>query len=161
MIFNVDRSFLPTGLWQVSNAAHGRIETGLAAINQSIENVLLTRKGTDPFRPAFGADIQKYQDLPMQELIPLVKISIIDSLSRWEPRIQVKEISHQIYKPDGLNTYSAVVFRILYSLVGAIDVTEVYLDVQTSPDEAAGFSVRVLADEHLVPIEFDNKFIQI
>ena len=57
--------------WQPAPLASGQdIVQDLDDINQCIENILATRKGSDVLRPDFGSNWFDYIDYPEDEFIP-------------------------------------------------------------------------------------------
>ena len=64
-----------------------------AAIKQAIVNILLTNRGERLFNSRFGSDIRKYLFEPLDYATAAqVNGSIADTLSRFEPRIQVLSV---------------------------------------------------------------------
>lgn len=80
--------------WQVSIAGSGVVAQGLDDVQQCIDIILRTQKGSDPLRPQFGSDIYNYIDKPAPVAIPNIKRCIIDALELWEQRIQIVSITH-------------------------------------------------------------------
>lgn len=96
--------------WGVSLAGSGNIVQGYDDINQCIDVILRTQKGTDPLRPFFGSNIYFYVDAPVNIAVPNIKREIIDALLMWEKRIEIVRITHII---EG----SQIFFFINYKLV--------------------------------------------
>ena len=64
-----------------------------AAIKQAIVNILLTNRGERLFNSRFGSDIRRYLFEPLDYATAAqVNGSIADTLSRFEPRIQVLSV---------------------------------------------------------------------
>jgi len=63
-------------------------------IEESIKIILETEKGEDAMRPDFGCGIRKlaFENLDSETLNDY-KLMICESLTKWEPRINVKSIS--------------------------------------------------------------------
>ena len=62
-------------------------------INQSIKNILLTKKGEVPFNPLFGSEVfqllfEKIDNFTIYK----IKKEIIVALENFEPRIKIKDI---------------------------------------------------------------------
>lgn len=87
---------LNTKEWSISTKNFGELVTDEQDINQCINIIFSTQKGSDPLRPNFGTDIQSFVDLPINQLIPLVKKELIEQVSRWEKRASIKSILHEI-----------------------------------------------------------------
>lgn len=82
--------------WSLSLTTYGQVVEGLAEISQSVMVIVTTRKGSDPLRKNFGSDIYEYHDRPVTEAIPRMKKAAVEALEIWEPRIEVKKVSHAI-----------------------------------------------------------------
>ena len=61
-------------------------------INQCIDVILGTPRGSQPHRPLFGADIQRYIDWPVNVARPHLTREIITALRAWEPRIDLLSV---------------------------------------------------------------------
>ena len=65
-----------------------------AAIKQSIVNLILTNKGERLFNPDYGSDIRSYLFEPLDYgTAALIKKSIGQTITRFEPRITVLSLS--------------------------------------------------------------------
>lgn len=68
--------------------------TGVAVIRQSIESILDTEPGERVMMPTFGCGLRRFL---MQPNSPATRTSmqqeIAGAVARWEPRIQVTEVS--------------------------------------------------------------------
>lgn len=57
-------------------------------IRQAIYIILMTRKGERPMLPDFGCTLHDYVfELPDRHAITLITGSVLEALTRWEPRI--------------------------------------------------------------------------
>lgn len=81
--------------YQLSTIGIGVLATGLADVRQSIDIILRTIPGSDPFRPSFGCDVWRFVDAPAPIAIPNMKKAIIEALQQWEPRINVNSVDHE------------------------------------------------------------------
>ena len=64
-----------------------------SAIAQSITNLLMTRKGERPFQPELGSGLQDMLFEPLDYGSgALIKKEIIETLSRYEPRISITKL---------------------------------------------------------------------
>ena len=88
-----------------------------AAIVQAITALLLTYKGERPFQPELGCDVRNMLFEPLDYgSAALIKTSIKETITRYEPRITVDSI---ICDPDyDSNGYSVELF---YTIVGRED----------------------------------------
>lgn len=66
--------------------------TDIDDINQCIHIIILTPKGSDPHRPLFGCDQDKYIDAPVNVVRPHLVREATDALRMWEPRIIVERV---------------------------------------------------------------------
>ena len=89
----------------------------MAAITQSISNLLLTNKGERPFQPNIGSGLQTALFEPMDfGTAAIIKNEIRECLGRYEPRIFVKEIRADIdYQNNGYDV------EVLFYMVGRDD----------------------------------------
>jgi phage baseplate assembly protein W len=60
------------------------------SIRQSVQNILLTRKGTRLFNSEFGSNIEDYLFDLMDDITEFEFMNeLVNSISMWEPRISV------------------------------------------------------------------------
>jgi len=70
------------------------IKKDVEAVKQSVLNILLTNRGEKPFEPAFGSGIRAYLFENFDDVTAaLIEEDIIFSLSNYEPRITIDNIS--------------------------------------------------------------------
>src|ERR1700722_16301764 len=67
----------------------GNVVQGLADVNQCIQIILTTPRGSDPLKPTFGADVWRYIDAPINAAIPAIVREVTEAVTRWEPRVKV------------------------------------------------------------------------
>lgn len=66
------------------------VKTDLAAIRQSVINIIMTSKGERPFDPQFGSNVKSYLFEHFDSITEAVMMSEIkDSLKNYEPRVIV------------------------------------------------------------------------
>ncbi len=71
--------------------------SGINAINQSIKNILLTRRGSVPGKPRFGSELHKLCFTNMNHLIEsIAKNYIIEALTEFEDRIDVLSVKIEL-----------------------------------------------------------------
>lgn len=88
------------------------------AINNSIKNILLTKRGTVPGRPKFGSDLHKLLFSQMDStLINIAKGMIFQSLTEFEDRIQIQNIDIK-----NVEEYNKIVCTITYNFRDEISV---------------------------------------
>jgi phage baseplate assembly protein W len=89
-------SEINTTMWSMSTSEYGAVVTDLDDIIQCVLLILSTDKGSDPFRPEFGFNLDRLVDKPVNFVIPNGKLGILDALEQWEPRITVRKIEHTL-----------------------------------------------------------------
>lgn len=82
--------------WSFSVAGLGQVVEGIDDIAQCINIILATQKGTDPFRPNFGADILRFVDKPVNASIPGIIREMTEQIKLWEPRAKLTKITPTI-----------------------------------------------------------------
>lgn len=91
------RAFLGRGVgFPVSTDDRGRVEfaEGKTDIEQSIRIILGTAKGERVMRPDFGCGIHEYVfETVDATTLTLIRTSVEDALRKWEPRIDVQDVS--------------------------------------------------------------------
>lgn len=67
--------------------------TDAAAINNSIKNILLTRKGSVPGKPTFGSNLDDVLFNQLDHITKsLLEDQIVEALTQWEKRILVTNV---------------------------------------------------------------------
>lgn len=79
--------------WQPMLNQIGEAVEGIDDINQCIANIIKTRKGSVPHRPTFGSNVYQYVDYPISEAIPNIIREATDSITEWEPRVEIKQMT--------------------------------------------------------------------
>jgi uncharacterized protein len=70
----------------------GNVVQGVNDVNQCIQIILTTPKGSDPLRPTFGADVWRYIDVPINTATPAIVREVTEAITLWEPRVTVLSI---------------------------------------------------------------------
>lgn len=84
--------------------------TETSAINNSIRNILLTRKGSVPGRPRFGSDLHRLLFNNMDSTLQnIAKNMIFEALTEFEDRISIESIDIR-----NVEEYNKVVCSITY-----------------------------------------------
>lgn len=88
-----------------------QLETGLGRfrplteqeeIAQSVRMILLTRRGERPYRPDFGARLDRFAFENMDTTTRnLIRQEVVAALQEWEPRIWMIEVSFQPEPQNG------------------------------------------------------------
>lgn len=70
------------------------LEAGAEKVRQAIWLILDTQPGERVMRPTFGCGLRRYLMKPNTEsLRALIEGEVAAALARWEPRIEVREVS--------------------------------------------------------------------
>ena len=90
----------------------------------NLKNLILTRKGERPFQPQLGCGIQNVLFEPLDYASgALIRSEIIDTLRRYEPRINVNTV---VCTPDYMNNGYSV--ELTYSIIGRDDGTPIAVE---------------------------------
>ena len=96
---------------------------GVRKINQSISDILNTRKGERVLRPEYGSDISRLLFEPSDEVLyDLLAVKIYDALDEWEPRIVVLELT---IRPRSQEEREHILVEIRYRIKNS-DLEEVF-----------------------------------
>lgn len=94
--------------------------TDSRAINNSIRNILLTRRGSVPGRPRFGSDLYKLLFSQMDHiLIGVAQTMIFQALTEFEDRITVENV-----EVKNVEAYNKVVCTITYKFKNELSTVE-------------------------------------
>jgi phage baseplate assembly protein W len=88
-----------TSDWQMSVRGLGEIAQNSADINQCLNTILSTQKGSDPCRYDFGIDILKFIDQPVNIVAPILVQQIISQVSLYETRIDLSTVNYSTVGP--------------------------------------------------------------
>lgn len=77
--------------FQTSLKGFGEIAEGVADINQCLNIIVLTRKGTDPLRPDFGCGLPDMVDKPANKFGDII-LAVSEAIAKYETRIKVIKI---------------------------------------------------------------------
>lgn len=112
--------------WSFKLSEFGQVVQGYDDINQCIEIILNTPKGSDCFRPLFGANLQSYTDLPINTGGPQMVREILEALAIWETRIEVSSVTYVV-------SQEAINFEIKWVLVENRQQGVASVAIQTAP----------------------------
>lgn len=107
--------------WQLApeTVSDGSID-GVADINQSIVNILSTRKGSDVLRPDFGSDHFSYIDTPEDVFRAHAVREVWLACRTWEKRAELEQVIISGHAPHlFLNVY----WRVADDVAGELNVT--------------------------------------
>ena len=75
----------------------GKSLTEIEHIQQSIRDILTTPLGSRLMRRTYGSRLYDLVDHPLDEVTLLEFYSAtVDALTKWEPRVRVKSVSHLV-----------------------------------------------------------------
>ena len=104
--------------WQLAPASHpAGIVQDPTDIEQSILNILATRKGEDVCRPTFGSGHHDYLDAPEDVLVPKFVREIMLAVQTWEKRAVLEEITFEGHAP---HLYVHLHWRVADAVAGEI-----------------------------------------
>lgn len=98
-----------------TNATTGKALSGVEHLHQSIRDILTTPIGTRVMRRGYGSQLFELVDAPFNGSTKMdLMAATVDALERWEPRIQVTQVTPSqdatgrvsislegVYLPDG------------------------------------------------------------
>lgn len=106
--------------WQPALGGEGRIVENLDDLDQAIQIILRTPKGSDPLRPEFGSNLHEYLDHPIHRARPHVVRESVEAIRRWEPRIDVERVAFD--QVDVAHAAIRVVWRLADGFQGSTEV---------------------------------------
>lgn len=78
--------------------------SGIDHLQQSVEDILTTRKGTRLYRPSYGSDLPALVDLPFNAATKIDMIAATaDALAKWEPRLSLSSVEISYSCDDGIS----------------------------------------------------------
>lgn len=118
--------------WQLSINTIGQVVEGIEDIRQCIGIILTNTKGSDPMRPLFGSDIWQFIDTPITTAVANISAEIIDSIGKWEQRIEIKKLTYNIVG-------TRIDFELTATLIESGSVTQIlfFIDRQKQIDPPA------------------------
>ena len=78
---------------EISFEYGGSDEEQRREILRNVQTILVTPLGTCPLYRHFGLNTT-YLDVPLPVAENLMAVEMIEAIERWEPRVQVKDISY-------------------------------------------------------------------
>ena len=90
----MDVTDIDTPDWQLSLTGLGELVTNADDINQCLNTILATQKGTDPMRFDFGIDLISHIDKPVTLQAPALVNEIITQVAAYETRIKLKTVNY-------------------------------------------------------------------
>jgi phage baseplate assembly protein W len=78
--------------WSLKLGAIGEVVEGIADVEQCLEIIVTTPRGSDPLRPTFGADIWRFIDAPINTALPAIVSELTSAITLWEPRVNLLSV---------------------------------------------------------------------
>lgn len=130
----VDAAFTGSGLaypWELTPQGGLRLVTGIANVERAMRLILGTAYGERPMRPEFGCAIHDMLFEPSTlDLLTRIKVEVEDSLTRWEPRIDVVGVEAEFGDDPTL-----VRITVNYRLKGTYDIRNLLVPFYVIPTE--------------------------
>lgn len=79
--------------WSPKVGTPGGVVENEGDINQCIQIILATPKGSRPHEPLFGSDIYRYIDYPVNEAIPRIIGAVMEAIEEWETRVRLVRVT--------------------------------------------------------------------
>lgn len=87
--------------WSIKLNDPGSVVENLDDINQCINVILTTPKGSRAHEPLFGCDVWTFLDRPISSALPNIVAAVIEAIEEWETRILLTRVLPDY---DGLAT---------------------------------------------------------
>jgi uncharacterized protein len=81
--------------WSLALGVIGEVVQGIADVEQCLGIIVTTPRGSDPLRPAFGADIWRFIDFPINLALPAIVSELTLAITMWEPRVKLLSVTAQ------------------------------------------------------------------
>lgn len=92
-------------------------DSGPPEVASAVGQILGTRKGSLPWRPEFGSDIELLRHMANDPtLVELARIYVEEPLRRWEPRIQLTGV---VVEPIRRDTQNIITITVNYRIGAA------------------------------------------
>tara|TARA_R110002012_G_scaffold204050_2_gene373625 strand:- start:2731 stop:3153 length:423 start_codon:yes stop_codon:yes gene_type:complete len=90
------------------------IKNDLHAIRQSVQNIIMTRKGERPFEPSFGGEIDDFLfELPGSFLTTItLKTRMENVINRFDPRVEFEDFVLLEDLSDGDTAYFELKYKV-------------------------------------------------
>lgn len=107
--------------WQLApeTFSDGSVD-GVADVEQSMINILSTRKGSDVLRPDFGSDHFSYIDAPEDVFRVFAVREVWLAIKTWEKRAELEQVVITGYAP---HLFLNVHWRLADDIAGELNVT--------------------------------------
>jgi uncharacterized protein len=71
----------------------GNVVQGIADVEQCLQIILTTARGSDLLRPDFAVDLIQYIDKPITQSLPHIVRDVSAAIAKWEPRVTLIAVS--------------------------------------------------------------------
>lgn len=103
-------SEIRSSYWQLSTAQAGAVVQGLADIQQCIQTILTTQRGSAVLMPTFGVDFMARIGQPINVVKADLTADIIEQIEEFEPRAEIERITATV-QGDGSNLLIQLTWR--------------------------------------------------
>lgn len=86
--------------WSMSAYTDGAVVEGNRDLAQQVMNALAINKGSVPFDPELGFNVQLLLDRPVNFVIPNGKLGILDAIEYAVPLVTVDRVDHEFLATD-------------------------------------------------------------
>lgn len=101
---------ITSNYWSLSLTTAGEVVQDFEDLKQQVLVALSTDRGSVPFDPLFGFNINELLDLPVNFIIPNGKLGILETLERDVPLVNVEAIRHKYDPYDNIAQVRFYVF---------------------------------------------------
>jgi len=114
MAVEITYSDLDVDLTRNSFTGDASLKTDLHAIRQSVQNILLTRKGEKPFDPSFGSEIDNFMFETQGSFLTTITLKnrMETTINKLDPRVKFEDFVYL----ENLSTDDTAFFELKYKV---------------------------------------------
>jgi len=114
MAVEITYSDLDVDLTRNSFTGDASLKTDLHAIRQSVQNILLTRKGEKPFDPSFGSEIDNFMFETQGSFLTTITLKnrMETTINKLDPRVEFEDFVYL----ESLSTDETAFFELKYKV---------------------------------------------
>ena len=114
MAVEITYSDLDVDLTRNSFTGDASLKTDLHAIRQSVQNILLTRKGEKPFDPSFGSEIDNFMFETQGSFLTTITLKnrMETTINKLDPRVKFEDFVYL----ESLSTDETAFFELKYKV---------------------------------------------
>lgn len=102
-----------------------RISPDAEAINNSLRNIILTRKGEVPGNPDFGSNIEEVLFEQLDDITEiLLKSMITIEIEKWETRVELKDVVFTSDRDNGV-----LMMNIKYEMLASNEILSTVIKI--------------------------------